>query len=197
MRGFTLVEIIVTLAIAAVLVGISLPGLMNLIREYRATSAINSIVGQIQLARSAAIVSGETVTLCPTGGTEQPASTIADREPRCGERDSWHLGSMLFIDQNRDGRFDSVDRLLRRFPSISGAGQISWRSFRNRSSLSILRNGLTNSQNGSFRYCPKNNDAHFARQAIVNRQARVRHARDLNGDGLREAPGGAPITCPR
>lgn len=189
MRGFTLVEIIVTLAIAALLVGFGVPGLTDLVREYRATRAINGIVGQIQLARSSAIISGETVSLCPTGG--------AGRELRCGARDSWHLGSMLFIDQDRDGRFDSADRLLRRFPSMGDSGQISWRSFRNRSSLSILRNGLTNSQNGSFRYCPNNNDAQFARQAIVNRQARVRHARDTDGDGFREAPGGAPISCPR
>ena len=189
--GFSLVELIVTLTIATLLVAMGLPGMSNLVRDYRSSSAINAIVGQIQLARSAAITSGATVTLCPTGGVDltDPAT--------CGGRDTWHQGSMLFIDRNRNGRFSAQDTLLLRFPPISGNGVISWRAFQNRSSLSILSSGLTNSQNGSFRYCPNNNDPRYARQAIVNRQARVRHARDSDGDGLREIPGGQAISCPR
>ena len=193
MRGFTLVELITTLAIAALLLAMGLPELTNLVRDYRSSSAINSIVGQIQLARSAAITSGTSVTLCPTGGIEL---TSTANPPECGKRNTWHQGSMLFIDKNRNGRFNTQDRLLRRFPPISGNGIITWRAFQNRSSLSILSSGLTNSQNGSFRYCPSNNDPRFARQAIVNRQARVRHARDTNGDGIREVPGGKPLSCP-
>lgn len=193
MRGFTLVELTITLSIAALLTGLGLPGVLELVRDHRASSAINGLVAQVQFARSTAITTGTTVTLCPTGGID---TTNLSSNAGCGKRNSWHRGSLLFVDYDKDGVFDARDKLLRIFPPLSGDGQISWRAFRNRSSLTILGNGLTDSQNGSFRYCPGNNDPRFARQAIINRQARVRHARDTNGDGLREAPDGRPLSCP-
>ncbi len=183
MRGFSLIELLVTLAISGLLVTTALPGMLNLIRDFRATAAINGMIGQVKLARSAALSAHRTVTLCPGKG------------PRCGAANSWHEGSMLFIDGNRNGRFDGNDRLLRRFPALENNGRITWRSFRNRKYLSINGRGLTAWQNGSFRYCPDNGDARFARQAIINAQARVRHAQDSDGDGIREDPNGRPLRC--
>lgn len=193
MRGYSLVDLTVTLSIAALLVGVGLPGMVDLVKEYQATRAINNLVGQIQLARSVAITQRTAVTLCPTGGVNWSNPDVA---PRCGLRDSWHSGSMLFMDGNGNGRFEAEDRLVHLLPPMSGDGVIRWRAFRNRSGLTILASGLTDSQNGSFRYCPANNDVRFARQAILNRQARVRHARDSDGDGVREAPNGKPLSCP-
>ncbi len=183
MRGLTLIELLTALAIAAILSTVALPSMINLVRDYRATAAINGMISQVQYTRSTAITARRTITLCP------------GRPPHCGPRNSWHLGSFAFIDDNKNGRRDASDRIVREFGPSGEQGEFTWRSFRNRSSLSINGTGLTNWQNGSFRYCPANGDERFARQAILNAQARVRYARDQDGDGIREDAQGQPIRC--
>lgn len=183
MRGLTLIELLTTLAIASILSTLALPSVINMVRHYRATAAINGIIGQVQYVRSTAITARRTVTLCP------------GRPPACGLRNSWHKGSFAFIDNNKNGRRDGADKIVREFGPAAKAGEFTWASFRNRKSLSINGTGLTNWQNGSFRYCPATGDERFARQAILNAQARVRHARDRDGDGIREDAQGNPIRC--
>jgi len=53
--GFTLLELIVTVGIAAVLVGIALPSFNNTIENSRVTAAANGLVGALSYARSEAI----------------------------------------------------------------------------------------------------------------------------------------------
>lgn len=183
MRGITLIELLTTLAIAAILSTLALPSAINLVRNHRATAAINGMIGQVQYVRSTAITARRTITLCPG----QP--------PACGRRNAWHLGSFAFIDNNKNGRRDGADKVVKVFGPAAEPGEFTWRSFRNRKSLSINGTGLTNWQNGSFRYCPANGDARFARQAILNAQGRVRYARDQDGDGIREDAQGRPINC--
>ena len=183
MRGLTLIELLVAMTLLAILSGVGLPALMNLVRDYRATVAINQLVAQVQFARSAALSYRTTVSLCPGAG------------PGCGRRNTWAEGAILFIDSNGNRRLDTGEQVLRRFPGLGSGAVITWRSFGNRSALSINRHGLTRWQNGSFRYCPANGDVRFARQAIINTQARVRHARDRDGDGVREDPSGRPLRC--
>lgn len=179
----TLLELLVTLVIAALLTTFAIPSLGGLVRDYRATAAINGIVGQVQYIRSTAITAQRPVTLCP------------GLAPTCGQRDSWHIGSFAFIDHNKNGRLDSNDKIVKEFGPAAKSGEFTWRSFRNRKSLSINGSGLTNWQNGSFRYCPANGDERYARQAILNAQGRVRYARDQDGDGIREDAQGRPIAC--
>ena len=183
MRGLTLIELLTVLAVASVLIALGAPSMVNLVRDYRAAAAINSMVTQIQYVRSTAITARRTVTLCP------------GQSPNCGKRNSWHSGSFAFIDSNRNGRRDGNEVIVREFAPLAREGEFTWRSFRNRKSLSINGTGLTNWQNGSFRYCPQNGDPRFARQAIINAQARVRSARDRDGDGIREDAQGRPIRC--
>ena len=181
--GLTLIELLLTLGIASIVTTLALPSMINLVRDNRSTAAINSMIGQVQYLRSTAITARRTVTLCP------------GRPPHCGKRDSWHTGSFVFIDYNKNGQRDSADQILRAFGPAARLGEFTWRSFRNRKSLSINGTGLTNWQNGSFRYCPSNGDERFAHQAILNAQARVRYARDRDGDGIREDAQGRPISC--
>ena len=182
-NGLSLIELLTALAAASILSTMALPSMITLVRDYRATAAINGIISQVQYTRSTAITARRTVTLCP------------GRPPACGKRDTWHLGSFVFIDYNKNGHRDGSDQVLRAFGPAAKEGEFAWLSFRNRKSLSINGTGLTNWQNGSFRYCPENGDPQFARQAILNAQGRVRYARDTDGDGIREDAQGRPIGC--
>jgi len=182
--GLTLVELLVTLVIAALLMGLALPAFLELTAASRSTAALNQLIGSVHLARSSAVTHHATVTLCPGAGRS------------CFGRDQWHRGALLFLDRDGDGRVDDDEPVLRRLPPVDGGGRIYWRSFRNRTYLRFVPRGYTQWQNGSFLYCPAGGEARRARMIILNAQGRVRAARDGNGDGVVEDASGRPVSCP-
>ena len=64
--GFTLVELLVTLAVTAVLLAIAVPSFRDTIRRNRVSSANNALLSALNYARSEAIDRGQVVTLCPS-----------------------------------------------------------------------------------------------------------------------------------
>ena len=54
-RGFTLVQLIVSVVVASVLVGLAVPSFSEVIRKARLTSTVNELVASVHYARSEAI----------------------------------------------------------------------------------------------------------------------------------------------
>jgi type IV fimbrial biogenesis protein FimT len=71
--GFTLVELMVTIAIAAILLMIAVPSFTTMLENNRETSAANSLVNALTDARNNALRTGASVTICPTAN---PTDTI-------------------------------------------------------------------------------------------------------------------------
>lgn len=65
-RGFTLVELAVTLAVIAIVVTLAIPAFTSLINGNRLTAQANELVADIQTARSEAVKRNQPVTLCPS-----------------------------------------------------------------------------------------------------------------------------------
>ncbi|WP_018141471.1 GspH/FimT family pseudopilin [Thioalkalivibrio sp. ALJ7] len=63
-HGFTLVELMVTIAVAAILITIAVPGFQALVQNNRATALANQLTTAINLARSEAIRRGEVASVC-------------------------------------------------------------------------------------------------------------------------------------
>jgi type IV fimbrial biogenesis protein FimT len=105
-RGFTLVEMLVTLAIGTILLAIALPGYGFLVNSSRLAAVTNDLVSALQLARSEAIKRGLRVTVCKTGN-----ATAAT--PACDTAASWQQGWLVFVDGGTKGVIDSGDILLR------------------------------------------------------------------------------------
>ena len=181
--GASLTEMLTALAVVAVLAGVAAPGMAALVGRGQADAAMEQMVGAIRYARHLAITHGATATLCPGTGAA------------CGRRDSWHEGALVFLDGNGNGRVDAGEEIVRRLPPLPRGHRLRWRSFRNRASLSMQPNGLTNWQNGNMLLCPPDRDARKARQLIINAQGRVRLAQDADGDGVVEGSNGRPVSC--
>lgn len=65
-RGFSLIELLITLAIAAILLAIAAPSMREFAARQALVSASNSLVTGLQLARSTAVKNGQPALLCPS-----------------------------------------------------------------------------------------------------------------------------------
>lgn len=66
--GFTIIELMVTVVILAIIATVAIPGFGNLIGENRLTTGTNLLVSSIRLARAEAIKRGTSVTFSTDGG---------------------------------------------------------------------------------------------------------------------------------
>ncbi len=64
-RGFTLLELMITIVVAAILVAIALPGFRDLIHRNQVSSASNALLASLSYARTEAITRGQIVSMCP------------------------------------------------------------------------------------------------------------------------------------
>lgn len=181
--AFTLVELLITLTIAAVLAGMAYPAFNDLINRVHATSRVNDLVGIIRFARHAAINGGRWVTLCPA------------IEQNCTNSSQWHSGIMVFQDRDRDGSRQPEEPVLGYLARLDEGERLRWRSFRRRNYLQFRPEGYTNWQNGSFQYCPASGDARYGKVLIVNIQGRTAPSVDADGDGIDEQANGNPLAC--
>lgn len=65
-NGFTLAELIAAVAIAALLLGLAVPGFRGVLQDGQRTADVNGFVLAIQVARSEASKRGRNIVVCPT-----------------------------------------------------------------------------------------------------------------------------------
>lgn len=68
--GFTILELLIAIAVLAIVVGIGVPSFTDAIRRNRLTSQTNSLLGGLAIARSEAVKRGTPVTICPANATQ-------------------------------------------------------------------------------------------------------------------------------
>ena len=183
LQGLSIIEVLICLAIIAILSTISAPGFSRLSQKYQAEKVINELQRLISLTRASAVESGKIVTFCKSIDGQH-----------CGG--NWHQGGIVFTDQNADHQLNNDDQLLYSMPAFKLAGRVKFRAFQNKQYLQMTPLGFTNYQNGNFTYCPESNDASLAQQLVISRSGRTRYAIDSDGDGYRENSKGKPLTCP-
>ncbi|WP_417532143.1 GspH/FimT family pseudopilin [Marinobacter lipolyticus] len=179
-RGFTLVELLFTLAIVAVITGLAAPAMDNLIQTNRRHTAVSDLITMINLARNTAIMEQQTITLCPL-----------DKDRQCAT--DWTGIITVFRDPESDKTLDHDNQIIR-ISQVPEGGY--WTA--NTSSRPYFRfmpTGIANYAIGNMIWCPDNKDPARAAQLIINRGGRIRLSKDTNGDGIVENASGTPITC--
>ncbi len=94
-KGFSLIELMVVLSIAAILIGIGVPSFRTLIQNQRMTTTVNDFFAAINLTRSEALQRGVRVDMVAAGdGTD------------------WGKGWIVFVDENSDQILDANEKLI-------------------------------------------------------------------------------------
>jgi type IV fimbrial biogenesis protein FimT len=166
MGGFTLVELMVTLAIGAILLTQAVPSFMTTIKNNRLTTYTNDLVSDINLARSEAVKRGTRVVLCRSA---DPSLAT----PVCGgTNNTWSTGWLVFADANGDGIFDAGETLIRVGLPVEGATTVITNATSD-SNLEYNPDGTTNAGGGTgvFALCD-DRGAGFGRQIQVNAMGR-------------------------
>lgn len=99
-RGFSLIELMVTIAVLAILVAIGLPSFQGTMRSNQVATGTNELLASMSLARSEAIRNPGGAGICATGDGEG-----------CGG--DWNGGWMVWIDANANGAPDDDERVVR------------------------------------------------------------------------------------
>ena len=87
--GFTLIELMVTLAMVAILMTVAVPSFTTFQRNAELTSFSNSLLSGINAARGEAMKRGRNAMVVPKDG-------------------DWNKGWTVFVDVNRDGVYDET-----------------------------------------------------------------------------------------
>jgi len=104
--GFTLIELMVTLAVAIIVLAIGVPWYDNLVANNRMVSQHNLLVTAINFTKSEAVSKNSTATLCPDSDADESTQV-------CGDKDDWANGWFVFNDINTDGDLDSGEDVIK------------------------------------------------------------------------------------
>lgn len=100
--GFTLIELMVTIALLSILLTLGAPSFNSLIQNMNLTTQANQFVASVQLARSEAVRRNHNVLLSAQAGNAAL---------------HWESGWQVWSDSNGNGRLD-VGELIRQFGSL-------------------------------------------------------------------------------
>ncbi|MEJ6473350.1 GspH/FimT family pseudopilin [Pseudoalteromonas piscicida] len=149
--GFNLLELMITIAILAIVLAISFSFDGNLLQRNRAESFLQELQRNIAFARVKATASDEIVILCPA-----PPANIQARTPFACQDDWANNRISVFVDRNNDGAFDAGDTIHRTMEVVDDNDTMV---FSGDNRLRFDSSGLlSGSATGNFTYCPGSED---------------------------------------
>ena len=103
-RGFTLLELMVTVSVASILLSVAVPAFRDAIMDSRLVRDSNQFVASINLARSSAVRFQRTATICAS-------SNYSAAVPTCSASTDWSQGWIVWVDKDRDKATDAGEIL--------------------------------------------------------------------------------------
>jgi prepilin-type N-terminal cleavage/methylation domain-containing protein len=112
--GFTLIELMITIAIVAILSMVAAPSMRDLMKNARMTSLVNDLMGDLNVARAEAVKRGVPASICTSNNGTSCTAT------------EWRFGWIVFAEADTAGALgtvDAKDAILKISPKINGADE--------------------------------------------------------------------------
>lgn len=188
-NGFTLIELIVTMAIGAIVLSIAVPSYQASVQNNRKTTSVNALATTLQLARSTAITRRVNITVCKSNDSGTAAPTCRNG----GGSGDWTQGWIIFTDSNNNFTFDAGETLLRVHAALSGGATFTGNN-NVINKISFSPTGLARGSNGTITHCDERG-ATYASALVISVGGQVRNAVDTDADNIVDVQG-VNITCP-
>jgi type IV fimbrial biogenesis protein FimT len=157
--AFTLLEMMITIAIIAILVTLGVPAFFEFSQKQAISAAINTLHNDLLLARSHAVYEGLPVVACPGNETSG-----------CTDGIQWSDGWIVFADPNADRTLQVNETVVRSGMAIE---HMAINSSSGRTSFRFYPNGSTPGSNGSISFCGRGGPE-LARKLIISNLGRIR-----------------------
>jgi type IV fimbrial biogenesis protein FimT len=183
LRGFTLIETLITIAILTFLTTIAIPSFLDLTVRIRVNNEVSALHRLLLLTRNHAVNQERFVTLCPLSESGHCSS-------------NWHEELSVFYDDNKNKKLDNLSEeiLIKTKLSIKTGDKLQYAQ--GRIALIYAPSGRLAvwGGNGTFRYCPKNH-SEKSRGIVISGAGRFYLTTDQDADGLDENRSGSHIIC--
>lgn len=110
--GFTVIEVLVVVAILGVLAALAAPSFRPIIEKWRVQQAVESMRSTLYYARSEAIKRGGRITVLK--------NTLTSECPQASTSQEWSCGWIVFIDTNDSGTRQATEEILKTFATPTG-----------------------------------------------------------------------------
>lgn len=162
--GFTVIEMMIGIAVLAVTLAVAIPGFGNLLEQQRLTATANTLLAHLQFARTQAVSRNTLVAACPSSDGLT-----------CTGGNRWEAGWIVYLDPDKAGQPAQADDVLR---VVQGNPKLVMHSG-GRYRVRFQGSGAAYGTNLTIRICtPANPEA--ARAVIVSNPGRVRATRDID-----------------
>ncbi len=170
--GYTLVELITTLAIVSILLAIAIPSFQWLSARARVSTSVNLFLSHLYQARSEAVKREQVIVLCPS---IDGLRCVADYK-------QWASGYIVFVDNDRNRLRNAGEQVLRYFQGENNELKIH-SSSSSRRILAYLPTGRAWNSNTTLRFCTQNH-GNSNRAVIIASTGRPRLSRTMPDGGV-------------
>jgi type IV fimbrial biogenesis protein FimT len=157
--GFTVLELLVTLGVAAILLLTAAPALQHFTWRQHMRAAVGNLHNDLLSARSEAVFQNVSVVACP-----------GDPQAGCSDSSDWSHGWIVFTDFNGDRRRQQDETVVRTgqvFETLAINGSAG------RHGVRFLPDGSAPGSNGTIGFCGPGGPAQ-ARKLVISNIGRIR-----------------------
>jgi type IV fimbrial biogenesis protein FimT len=161
--AFTLIEMMIVIALIAIVAGIAAPNLSMFTKNSALSGASEELLNTLGYAKSEAIKRGGSISICNSANPSADQPTCITGTP------NWQTGWIMFVDADGDMSFDTGETLLQITQPLKNVDQITVNN--NQKAVRFRSVVLAGSSDTTFTFC---NSGATERKVIIDKVGRIR-----------------------
>ncbi|MBT8063098.1 MAG: prepilin-type N-terminal cleavage/methylation domain-containing protein [Xanthomonadales bacterium] len=161
LRAFSLTELMITMAVSVIMLGLGIPALQEYSLDKRLRASMSQLQADLNFARITAVDARALTVVCPISPDQS-----------CTDDGAWHGGWMAFVDHNGDHRHQDSESIIRLSDLVES---LSIRSAATRPQVRFSPAGTAPASNLSIVFCDERGPGK-GMKLLVSHSGRIRQA---------------------